>query len=112
MILQATIDTGTSISLTVVIALGSAVIGSVGAYVKLKSTIDVLKAEVQDIKDSKKELASALHRRIDETKNQMTMLQKEVTIGHSKLEASMSNMKLEIIEKFQDIVRDLTKDRK
>lgn len=111
MILQAAIDTGTSVSLTIVIALGSAIIGSVGAYVKLKSNMDVLKTEVQDLKESKKEMASDLHKRIDETKNQMTMLQKEVTIGHSKLEAAMSNMKLEIIEKFQDIVRDLTKEK-
>ena len=105
-------DLGAQIGLDVVISISSGIIGAVGAYVKLKSSIDILvqkdinqQNEINEIKDRKKEMNIALHKRIDDQKTELNDLQKEVNHGHNKLETAMAQMELRIVKEIQKLAR-------
>lgn len=109
-------DLGTKISLDIVVSLVSGMIGAVGAYVKLKSKIDVLETkcnsqenELNEVKERKKEMNVALHKRIDQQNETIATMQKELTTGHSKLETAMSQMELRIVKEIQNLVKHLNK---
>jgi len=107
-------DLGTQISLDVVISLMSGIGGAVGVYIKLKTRLDLADAkndeqerELSDIKDRKKEMNIALHKRIDDQNNTIQDIQKEMSTGHSKLETGMAQMELRIVREFQNSVKEL-----
>ena len=99
------------IGLDVLIGASSGIVGAVGAYVKLKSRIDLEGAknneqekEIQDLKERKKELATALHKRIDDQNHVIQEIQKEMNQGHNKLENHMAQMELRIVREIQNMV--------
>lgn len=107
-------DLGAQIGLDVVISVVSGIGGAVGAYIKLKSRIDLQEAknaeqekELQDIKERKKEMNIALHKRIDDQNHVIQDIQKEMSTGHSKLETAMAKMELRIVEKITDAIKEL-----
>ena len=64
------------IGLDVLIGAGSGVLGAFGAYYKLKTRLDLTDAkneeqerEIADVKERKKEMNIALHKRIDDQGN-------------------------------------------
>lgn len=100
------------IGLDVLIGASSGIIGAVGAYVKLKSRLDLTEAkdmeqskDIQDIRDRKKEMNTEIHRRIDTTDAKVAELSKEVSVTGSKLEAKMSEMELRIIKEIQKAIK-------
>jgi chromosome segregation ATPase len=108
-------DLETQISLDVLIGLSSGVIGSVGAYIKLKSRIDRLEMEnlsqekeITDLRERKKEMNSALHKRVDVLKTDLSTLKNEMTQGHSTLETKMTQMELRIIQEIHKITQKKT----
>jgi len=107
-------DLGAQIGLDVIISVGSGVLGAIGAYVKLKSKIDVLEAktdsqerEIHDVQERKKEMNTALHKRIDDHNAKIADLQKDMSTGHNKLETAMARMELRIVKEFQSSVKEL-----
>lgn len=111
-------DLGTQISLDVMISLVGGVVGAVGAYVKLKSKLDLAEAknssqdkDIEDIKDRKKEMNIALHKRIDDQHSIVSDLQKEMNTAHNKLETSMAQMELRIVKEIQNMGHELTKNK-
>lgn len=107
--------TDMQIGLDVLIGASSGIVGAVGAYVKLKSRIDLQEAEnvsqereIMDLRERKKEMNSALHKRIDDQNNVIHEIQKEVNAGHSKLEKDLAQMELRIVREFQEIVKQIT----
>lgn len=101
-------DLETQIGLDVIVSVISGIGGAVGAYIKLKSKLDLEAAknveqekEIADIKERKKEMNIALHKRIDDQNNKITDIQKEMSVGHSKLEKSISDLELRIVREFQ-----------
>lgn len=104
------------IGLDVLIGASSGIVGAVGAYVKLKSRIDLQEAknisqenEIIDLRERKKELATSLHKRIDDQNHVIQDIQKEMSKGHSKLETSIAQMELRIVKEIQNMVEKLTK---
>ena len=109
-------DFGTSISLEIVISLASGIFGAVGAYIKLKSRLDLQEAknneqtkELEDIRERKKEMNQALHKRIDDQNSVIQDIQKEMNSGHGRLETEMAKMELRIVEKITDAIKNLNK---
>ena len=107
-------DFGTQISLDVVISISSGIVGAFGAYIKLKSKIDLQEArnseqtkEIDDLKERKKEMNIALHKRIDDQNHTIQDIQKEMNSGHSKLETAMAQMELRIVEKITDAIKQM-----
>jgi len=103
------------IGLDVLIGASSGIVGAVGAYIKMKSRIDLEGAknneqdkELSDLKERKKELATALHKRIDDQNNTIQDIQKEMSKGHLKLETSIAQMELRIVKEIQNMVEKLT----
>jgi predicted nucleic acid-binding Zn-ribbon protein len=99
------------IGLDVLIGASSGIVGAVGAYVKLKSRIDLEGAknneqekEIQDLKERKKELAAALHKRIDDQNHTIQDIQKEMSKGHQNLEKNIAQMELRIVREIQNMV--------
>ena len=114
-------DLGTQISLDVVISLVSGIGGAIGAYIKLKSKIDLVEAknhehekEISDLRERKKEMNLAIHKRIDDQKNELNQMQKDMATGHSSLEKQLAQLELKIIKEFQSvtdkIIQNLTRD--
>ena len=108
-------DLQTQISLDVIISVVGGVVGAVGAYVKLKSKLDLLSAEfisiekeLTDIKERKKDMNTSLHKRIDDIRDEFSTLQKEVNQGHQKLETNMAQMELRIVKEIQSMVEKIT----
>tara|TARA_R110000772_G_scaffold9622_7_gene31559 strand:+ start:13033 stop:13371 length:339 start_codon:yes stop_codon:yes gene_type:complete len=111
-------DYGTQISLDVIVSMAGGVIGAVGAYIKLKSKLDMAEAEnisqnkeIEDIREGKKEMNISLHRRIDDQNSIISDLQKEMNHGQSKLETSMAHMELRIVKEIQNMVNEITKNK-
>ena len=105
-------DMETQISLDVIIGLGSGIIGSLGAYMKIKTRIDRLEMEnisqekdIQDLRDRKKEMNTHIHQRIDDIQSNYDELQKEVHKGHQNLETKMAQMELRIVKEIQKLNR-------
>jgi len=99
-----------SIGLDVVISISSGAIGAIGAYVKLKSSIDVLvskdisqQKEINDIKESKKEMNIVIHKRVDILKSELTSLQMDVRESHNTLQTLMAQMELRIVKEIQKL---------
>ena len=112
-------DLGAQIGLDVVVSVISGIAGAIGAYIKLKSRIDLQEAknneqtkEIDEIKERKKEMNTALHKRIDDQKQELAVLQKEVSQNHSKLEKELAQMELRIVKEFQSSVKELIKEFK
>lgn len=100
------------IGLDVLIGIGSGLLGALGAYYKLKTRLDLADAknheqekEIQDLRERKKEMNQALHKRIDDQKLELANLQKEVHQGHTKLETKMNEMELRIVREIQKLTR-------
>jgi hypothetical protein len=100
------------IGFEVIISVISGMAGAIGAYVKLKSSIDVLiqkdvtqQNEINNIKEGKKEMNVLLHKRIDVLKKDLTQLQVDVTKGHNSLQTLMAQMELRIVKEIQKIQR-------
>jgi septal ring factor EnvC (AmiA/AmiB activator) len=107
-------DYTTKISLDVLISLISGIIGAVGAYVKLKSKIDVLEkttehqtTEITDLKERKKEMNTALHKRIDDQNAVINDIEKNLSAGHSKLETAIANLELRIVREIQNMIKQI-----
>lgn len=112
-------DLGSQIGLDVIISVSSGIVGAIGAYVKLKSSIDVLSTktdaqerEIHDIQDRKKEMNIALHKRIDDQNTIINEVQKEMNKGHNNFETAMAQMELRIVKEFQTSVKELIKEFK
>jgi flagellar biosynthesis chaperone FliJ len=102
------------IGLDLIIGAGSGLLGAMGAYYKLKARLDLADAkneeqerELADLRDRKKELATALHKRIDDQNHVIQDIQKEMSKGHSKLETSIAQMELRIVKEIQNMVEKL-----
>jgi uncharacterized protein HemX len=107
------------IGLDVVIGALSGILGGVGAYYKLKARMDLADAkndeqekELADIRERKREMNTALHKRIDDQKSEISNLQKEVSTGHSSLEKQIAQLELRIVEKFQTSVKEIIQELK
>jgi hypothetical protein len=107
------------IGLDILLGAASGIIGAIGAYVKLKSRLDLEGAknqeqekEINDIKERKKEMNIAIHKRIDEQKAELSVLNEKVSSGQSKLETAMAQMELRIVKEFQTSVKELIKEFK
>jgi hypothetical protein len=107
------------IGLDILLGAGSGVLGAMGAYYKLKTRLDLSDAkndeqekELADLRERKKEMNMALHKRIDDQKNEITTLQKEVHTGHSSLEKQIAQLELRIVEKFQASVKEIVAELK
>ena len=105
-------DLGSKISLEVLVGIASGLVGSIGAYIKLKTKIDRVEMvnftqerELSDLKERKKELGTLLHKRIDTLKNDFTELQKDMTTGHQSLETKMAQMELRIVKEIQKLAK-------
>lgn len=109
------------IGLDILLGAGSGIIGAVGAYVKLKSRIDLAEAknveqerELTDIKERKKEMNAAIHKRIDDQNHTIQDIQKEMSAGHNKLQTELAQLELRIIKEFKrntdDLIRALKGD--
>ena len=105
------------IGLDVLIGSASGILGAMGAYYKLKSRLDLQEAkndeqerELQDIRDRKKEMNIALHKRIDDQNGVIHEIQKEMTTGHSELGQRMAEMELRIVKEFQASVKELIRE--
>lgn len=103
-------DMASQISVEVIIGISSGVIGSVGAYIRLKSRIDRLEMEnlsqekeLTDLRERKKEATAALHKRVDILKTDLANLKTEMAQGHSSLETMMAKMELRIVQEIQKI---------
>lgn len=99
-----------AVGLDVVISVFSGILGAIGAYIKLKSSIDVLvqkdinqQKEINELQESKKEMSKLLHKRIDILKSELTVLQMEVTKGHNNLQTLMAQMELRIVKEIQKL---------
>lgn len=104
------------IGFDVLIGASSGIVGAVGAYVKLKSKIDLLEAEnasqekeINEIRERKKEMNAALHKRIDDQNHVIQDIQKEMASGHQKLETNMAQMELRIVKEIQSMAEKLIK---
>jgi DNA relaxase NicK len=102
------------IGLDVLIGAGSGVLGAMGAYYKLKARLDLQEAknteqerELEDIRQRKKEMNMALHKRIDDQNSIIADIQKEMNTGHNKLETAMAQMELRIVEKITGAINSL-----
>lgn len=107
------------IGLDVLIGAASGILGGVGAYYKLKSRLDLQEAkndeqekELQDIRDRKKEMNIALHKRIDDQNHVINEIQKEMSQGHSQIGERMAQMELRIVKEFNKTVKELVKEFK
>jgi len=99
-----------AVGLDVVISVFSGILGAIGAYIKLKSSIDVLvqkdinqQKEINELQEGKKEMSKLLHKRIDILKSELTILQMEVTKGHNNLQTLMAQMELRIVKEIQKL---------
>tara|TARA_R110000796_G_scaffold106769_2_gene217288 strand:- start:583 stop:900 length:318 start_codon:yes stop_codon:yes gene_type:complete len=99
-----------AVGLDVVISVFSGILGAIGAYIKLKSSIDVLvqkdinqQKEINELQEGKKEMSKLLHKRIDTLKSELTVLQMEVTKGHNNLQTLMAQMELRIVKEIQKL---------
>jgi t-SNARE complex subunit (syntaxin) len=105
-------DSSTSISVGVIISLVSLLAGVIGAYVRLKSDINVqstkidrMEQDIDDVQERKKEAVSTLHKRIDNLKQGYIDLQKEVHQGHQSLETKIAQMELRIVREIQKLAK-------
>ena len=108
-----------SIGLDMLIGGGSGLIAALGSYYKLKTRLDLADAkneeqekELTDLRERKKEMNLVIHKRIDDQKNELTNLQKEVSTGHSTLEKQIAQLELRIVEKFQASVKEIIAELK
>jgi len=99
-----------AVGLDVVISVFSGILGAIGAYIKLKSSIDVLvqkdvnqQKEINELQEGKKEMSKLLHKRIDILKSELTVLQMDVTKGHNNLQTLMAQMELRIVKEIQKL---------
>lgn len=111
--------TDLQIGLDVLIGGGSGLLGALGAYYKLKTRLDLADAkndeqerEIADIKERKKEMNSALHKRIDDQNHTIQDIQKEMSQGHNKLETAMAQMELRIVREFQNTTKEILRSLK
>ena len=102
------------IGMDVLIGSASGILGAMGAYYKLKARLDLQEAknveqerEIQDVKERKKEMNTALHKRIDDQNHVIHDLQKEMNAGHSALRTELAQMELRIVEKITDAIRQM-----
>ena len=101
-----------SLSFEIILSLISGIIGSIGAYIKLKSRIDRLEVEninqrreYVELKERKKEMHINLHKRIDDQKAEVHELRTEVNKGSQALERKMGEMELRIIKEIHKLVQ-------
>jgi len=102
------------IGLDVLIGAGSGLLGAMGAYYKLKNRLDLgevanasQEKEIEDLKERKKEMNAALHKRIDDQNHVIQDIQKEMVTGHQKLETNMAQMELRIVKEIQSMVEKI-----
>tara|TARA_R110000772_G_scaffold51709_3_gene118588 strand:+ start:892 stop:1233 length:342 start_codon:yes stop_codon:yes gene_type:complete len=102
------------IGLDLLVGAGSGLIGAMGAYYKLKSRLDMQEVEnisqekeIDDLKERKKEMNAALHKRIDDQNHVIQDIQKEMVSGHQKLETNMAQMELRIVKEIQAMVEKI-----
>ena len=112
-------DTASQISVGVILSSVGMIAGIIGAYVRLKSDINVqhektiqLKEDIEDLHNRKKEAVSALHKRVDSLKTSYTTLQKEVHEGHKSLETIMAEKGLRMFKEFIKALRELIQEFK
>ena len=86
-------DGSTAISLNVIISVVGGVLGAVGAYVKLKSSMDVNKVKIHNLEDESK----ACHVRIDSLKETVNRNREHADQINTDLKQFMNDMKVEII---------------
>lgn len=100
------------VGVEIIISVISGMAGAIGAYVKLKSSIDILiekdvnqQNQIENIKEGKKELSAVLHKRVNVLRADLQQLQVDVTKGHNNLQTSMAQMELRIVKEIQKIQR-------
>lgn len=103
------------IGMDVLIGSASGVLGAMGAYYKLKSRLDLQEAkneeqerELHDLRERKKEMNAAIHKRIDDQNHTIQDIQKEMASGHQKLETGIAKMELRIVKEIQSMVEKIT----
>jgi len=86
-------DGSTAISLNVIISVGGGIIGAVGAYVKLKSSMDINSVKIQNLEDENK----SCHVRIDSLKETVNRNREHADQSTTDLKQFINDMKVEII---------------
>lgn len=104
------------IGMDVLIGSASGILGAMGAYYKLKSRLDLQEAknieqerEIFDLRERKKEMNTALHKRIDDQNHVIQDIQKEMASGHQKLEVNIKDMELRIVKEIQSMVEKIVR---
>jgi choline kinase len=64
--------------------------------------------EISDLRERKKEMNSAIHKRIDDQNHTIQDIQKEMASGHQKLETGIAQMELRIVKEIQNMVERIT----
>lgn len=105
-----------NIALEMVIAASSGIIGAVGAYVKLKSKVDLVAAEniaqekeINDLRERKKEMNAALHKRVDDIRDEMNDVTTKFAQGQQEMKTNLAQMELRIVDRIQQMVKEITK---
>ena len=86
-------DGSTAISLNVLVSLGGGIIGAVGAYVKLKSSIDISRVKIEGLEEENR----SCHRRIDSLKDTVSKNREHADQSNTDLKQFINDMKVEII---------------
>ena len=81
------------ISLQVLLSIAGGVLGAVGAYIRLKSTIDVHKVQISNLIEENK----GLHKRMDSIKDVVNKNREHADQSTTDLKQFINDMKVEII---------------
>lgn len=88
-----------SISLNVIISVASGILGAIGAYIRLKSTMDINKVRIESLDDENK----SLHKRIDSVKATVEINREKQDSNYQQIKTEMSQMELRIIQAIHEI---------
>ena len=88
-----------SISLNVIISVASGILGAIGAYIRLKSTMDINKVRIENLDDENK----SLHKRIDSVKATVEINREKQDSNYQQIKTEMSQMELRIIQAIHEI---------
>jgi len=91
-------DGTTAISVNLILSIGGGILGAVGAYVRLKSSIDITKVEIINLQDEER----ALHKRIDSLKETVNKNREHADQSTTDLKQFINDMKVEIIREIHN----------
>jgi len=91
-------DGTAAISINLILSIGGGILGAVGAYVRLKSSIDITKVEIINLQEEER----GLHRRIDSLKETVNKNREHADQSTTDLKQFINDMKVEIIREIHN----------